>query len=237
MSEAERRHAARRWAFALEAETEEAGRLLLHGTALLRDYRFFSTDAAPLLAVLSTGAEKMLKLTFGLNARDETGSWPEVRVMKGPYSHRILDLDTECRAIFSRRLTTPYLRGLLSGVEHDRKLSLVLAVLDRYAKTGRFFNLDLLADAPQPRPSPEHLWQEVESEAEASDADTQRLLADLSGDSFDEGRRRINRALADSLDAWRELYFRAWINGVIGAEAKRYAGRLDPNFGSRGRAR
>ncbi len=68
MSEAQRRHADRRWAFALDGEAADARRLLQHGTELLRNYRFFSRDAASLLAVLSTAAEKMLKLTVGLNA-------------------------------------------------------------------------------------------------------------------------------------------------------------------------
>ncbi len=147
--------------------------------------------------------------------------------MRG-YGHRVADLDVQCCAIFHRRITAPYLQELLHGVEQDRKLFLVLQVLERYADTGRFYNLDVLADATQPEPAPEHLWRKVEDVAIAADPDSEGIVADLSGPGFDKGRQRINRALADSLDRWHELYYRAWTHGVIGDEAKRYAVALNP---------
>jgi hypothetical protein len=54
------------------------------------------------------------------------------------------------------------------------------------------------------------------------------LLTRLGGPDFDEARQEINTAIAASVEAWWELYFRAWCNGVFGANARQWSGQLSP---------
>ena len=41
-----------------------------------------------------------------------------------------------------------------------------------------------------------------------------------------QARPRLNELHRESLRRWHELYYRSWIQGVIGQEARRYAGEL-----------
>jgi hypothetical protein len=67
---------------ALSREIDAASSLLRHGFAILAEYRFASRDAEPVFACLAGGAEKLLKLTFGLATLDEGGGWPSKSTMQ-----------------------------------------------------------------------------------------------------------------------------------------------------------
>lgn len=64
---------------ALSREIDASSSLLRHGFAILAEYRFASREAEPVFASLAGGAEKLLKLSFGLATVDEGGGWPKKR--------------------------------------------------------------------------------------------------------------------------------------------------------------
>jgi hypothetical protein len=217
-------------AAALSYEVDAAANLLARSVSLVREFRYVSLDADPLLACLAIGVEKVTKLTLGLASIEETGRWPDKSTMKGLFGHRVATLDRHCRDYVRDHLdrvpSAPYIRRLLASVETDDLLALVMTVLDRYGTQGRFYNLDALAETPQLEPAPRELWEDVERAVwKGNDG----RLAKPGGPRFNEARLEINNRIADSIDGWWELYFRAWINGVMGPHARQWSARLRPS--------
>jgi hypothetical protein len=161
---------------ALSKELDAAASLLAHGVRILQSDGYSVLDAPAVLACLAIGAEKLLKLTIGMVAIEETGFWPNKKTMAERYRHAILALDRHARAAITRRIDNSgapgYIRELLSSVQNDVVIGPVLEALDNYARQGRFYNLDMLADAPQVDPSPSELWHDG--------METKILLADTS---------------------------------------------------------
>jgi hypothetical protein len=164
-----------RWAV-LSKELDAAASLLVHGIRILLVDGYSVLDAPAVLACLATGAEKLLKLTVGMVAIEETGTWPNKKTMAERYRHAILALERHARAAITRRIDNSeapgYIRELLSSIENDVVIGPVLEALDNYARQGRFYNLDMLADVPQVGLSPSELWHDG--------METKILLADTS---------------------------------------------------------
>jgi hypothetical protein len=218
-----------RWA-ALSKELDAAASLLAHGVRILRIDGYSVLDAPAVLACLATGAEKLLKLTIGMVAVEETGTWPDKRTMAERYRHAILDLDHNARAAIANRIAESgapgYIRELLDSVDNDAVVALVLQTLDNYARKGRFYNLDMLADAPQPDPSPSELWHDgVETKILLEDMSLLEEIADPR--KYPAGRQRLNRKIIASIEGWWELYYRAWLTGTLGSWAAMWASQLD----------
>jgi hypothetical protein len=182
---------------ALLKELDAAASLLAHGVRILRSDGYSVLDAPAILACLATGAEKLLKLTIGMVAIEETGSWPDKKTMAERYRHAILALDRHARAAIVRRIDSSgapgYIRELLSSVEKDVVIGPVLEALDNYARQGRFYNLDMLADVPQVGPSPSELWHDG-METKILLADTSLLEEIADPKKHPAGRKRLNRA-------------------------------------------
>jgi hypothetical protein len=203
---------------------DAASSLFQHGFRILQDYRFATRDADPLFVCLAGGSEKLLKLTLGLHGTEVDGTWPSAAVMQG-YGHKITELDAAVRNLIQSRSmqsTAPgYVRQLLDQVAHDPHLTQVLATLERYAVRGRFYNLDYLADKPQPEASPAELWEELHQDILKTRPE---LLAKLASSEWAVARHEINRLIGTSLrlvrvdspilDDWR---FRAAGKAVVGA--------------------
>jgi hypothetical protein len=217
------------WTF-LVAEIDATASLLRRGRQLWLDYSFALLDAEPLMVLLATGCEKLLKLTFGLTHADETGAWPAYAVLK-KYGHDLVGLDRDCRGLISDRLdraTHPaVISPLLDAAGTDPHLRQLLDTLTTYAQRGRFYNLDHLAGSPQGTDSPATMWDQLVDGAFFSRTDLQPLLGQ-DNESWKRLRRETNQMLVDSLSTWQELYARAWAHGICGAEAKRFGLGLLP---------
>jgi hypothetical protein len=216
---------------ALSHEVDAVSSLFRHGFAILAEYRFASRDAEPVFVCLSAGCEKLLKLTIGLHELELGNSWPSQRVMKNQWGHRITKLDERVREIINDRVahgTAPgYIQELLENVTNDEVNSQVLATVSRYAEQGRFYNLDALGDISQPEASPARLWDELHQALEDKHSDTLAPLAINMEQAWEDNRRELNEAIIDSMRTWCKLIARAWMTGVIGAQAKMYASQLD----------
>lgn len=210
-------------------ELDAAASLLKRAVELLARYRSAAHDADPLLACLSIGVEKTTKLTMGMAGIQDTGRWPDKATMKDSWGHRVVLLDRKCREHMTSHAhqssVAPLIRTLLDEVAQDRVLAAVLATLDRYGTEGRFHNLDALAESPQAKPSPRELWNTTDNLVWGSDP---ALFATLGGPDYAHSRIRVNGIISASITRWRDLYFRAWITGVLGADARQWSAYLDP---------
>lgn len=217
----------------LSYEQDAAVSCLRRGWDVLADYRFAATEAEPLFVLLATGTEKLLKLTYGLTVQAESGSWPSQEAMgaRGGWGHRVADLDAECRSLLragvDRAVYPHYVTGLLDALDADRYVVPWLTALQRYATNGRFYNLDHLADAVQRQPSPRVLWEELYNSVALADPQHTQLIGRSQAD-WDALIQRTTSRLADSLWLWWETYYRAWVQGACGPEARRDSGTLAP---------
>ncbi|MEV8440773.1 hypothetical protein AB0425_25635 [Actinosynnema sp. NPDC051121] len=215
---------------ALMDELDAAASLMKRAVELLGRYRSAAHDADPLLACLSIGVEKTTKLTLGIGSIQDTGRWPDKATMQHSWGHRAVLLDRKCREHMASHAdqssVAPLIRRLLDDVAQDRVLAAVLETLDRYGTQGRFHNLDALAESPQAKPSPRELWDATDNLVWKSDP---ALLQTVGGPGFAQSRARVNAIISASIARWRELYFRAWITGVLGSDARQWSAYLTPS--------
>lgn len=208
----------------IEADELAATKQLLdHADRLLGDLRFIERDVHALTAVLATGVEKLLKLTYGLTAAHIDGEWPASKV-RG-FGHRVRDLHAECRALLLDRESSATNRGVVTAaraeLDSDAWLAGVLGILQRYATTGRFYNLDYLGQEPHVEPSPRELWHELDHETWA--ADPRVPSSPSEDDTFHANERRRADAWQTSLRRWRWYYYQCWVQNMCGPEARQYA--------------
>jgi hypothetical protein len=212
---------------ALSREIDAAGSLMRHGFLILGDYRFASRDADPLFACLAGGAEKLLKLSFGLMTIDDGGAWPSKATMQNA-GHKIVDLDATVRSLLVERQgrgTAPsVIRRLLETTDRHRGIIQILATLERYAVDGRFYNLDLLGGRAQGKASPAELWDELEWDIVEANPE---MLDDAAVGEHEQVRRDMNQIIAKSLGMWCELLLRSWRTGVCSALAQQWSGQLE----------
>jgi hypothetical protein len=161
-------------------------------------------------ALLSIGAEKLLKLTVGITSIEETASWPSRDFMQKKMRHRIVLLDQTARQALRRRRnhgTAPgHMDHALAILDADVLLSSMLAALDRYGSEGRFFYLDTLADNPQPQPSPSEIWDQALHQVLSADPQTLHMIANPK--TYAEGRQVMNNPIADSMQRWWQTHQR-----------------------------
>jgi hypothetical protein len=211
---------------AISSEIDAASSLLRHGFAILGEYRFASRDAEPVFACLAGGAEKLLKLTFGLATVADGASWPSKATMQGA-GHRIVELDGTVRELIVEgrdRSTAPGLISeLLEMSDGHPGIVQVLATLERYAVDGRFYNLDLLGHRAQGDASPHELWSELERDIVEANPE---MLDQLAGSEAEQARHDMNRIIAWSLGIWCELILRSWMTGVLGELAQQWSPQL-----------
>jgi hypothetical protein len=213
---------------ALSYEVDETSALLNHSAKLMATLRA-PDDVSPLFACLATGTERLLKLVHGLAVQDETGQWPSRHEMSQQLSHALLELDRRCRTHVRRgvpRATHPtYIQSLLDKVEAGHATALI-AALDRYARGGRFHNLDTLADKPPGFPAPRVLWEQLELEVLKSRPD---LLSGLGAQGgWEAARTWMNQELRNAYLSWWDLYVRAAMHGCFGAVAKQWLSAQRP---------
>ncbi|MEV6241046.1 hypothetical protein [Lentzea sp. NPDC051838] len=215
---------------ALSDEVDAAASLLRHGLTALKSYAFASRDADTVFVCLAGGTEKLLKLSTGLHALDTSGSWPSKAVMTG-IGHDIVQLHNHVRGLIIQnaptRSTVPgYIGELVDKVDNDPHIDRVLEVLGTYAIRGRFYNLDHLADTPQPGDSPRQLWEALHHGLLKLHPHLLMQLASV--DQSQAARAELNQLIVNSIVGWRELIMRAWRTGVFGSLGKQWAPLLLP---------
>jgi len=212
---------------ALMEEIDAARSLLQHGITILESYTYAGRDADAVFVCLAGGAEKLLKLSAGVASLDTTGTWPSKSVMIN-WGHDITQLNRHVRSLiiqYAFRSSAPgYIAELLAAVDKDPYIGALLDTLGAYAKQGRFYNLDHLADATQPGDPPGELWERLHRKLTEQNPE---LLTGLTmPDGWNQARTRLNQHIVMSIRSWRELIVRSWCTGVLGGVAKQWGPQL-----------
>lgn len=105
----------------LTMEVESAVNLLRDGREALRTLTHSSRGADTVWTLLSLGAEKVLKLSIGLAALEDTGEWPGA-MLRG-YVHRVVKLDDDVRELMTagvgRAAQPAYVESALAMLNSD----------------------------------------------------------------------------------------------------------------------
>jgi hypothetical protein len=210
-------------------EVDAAANLLGTGIQLVLAQGISVHDPSSMFATLATGAEKLLKLSFGLMSLDDNGAWPSVDTMRGKYRHAIVSMHrVTLEGMRSRAASAPqFLIEQVDTVDNDVRSSRIITCLDDYAKRGRFHDLDTLADgAPPSAESPRQLWEAVELDVLKAEPD---ILTALGSPEFKTvGRPRLNGVMAESLTRWWQLHHIVWTRGAFGRAAQLLSAQLSP---------
>jgi hypothetical protein len=212
---------------ALIHELQTASSILGHGLRITAGLRSEVQDVPAALHCLAFGAEKLLKLTYVFAKKDATGVVPRDTELRTKFRHGVVDLEGHTRGEIRRCCVgvggEGYLAQLLSAVDADPVVPAVLRALGDWGAGGRYSYMSVYT---HPAPAieqlwvdPRALWREVE-DAVALPVET--LMSP-------NVRGALNRAIADSVQRWWELYFRAWQHGLVGAEARQLASVNDPS--------
>jgi hypothetical protein len=222
--------------FALIRETTASRNLLAYGLLALRRTRFIDTTRDPILTMLSIGAEKTMKMSLGLLNVAAEGRWLSRSVLKNTYRHDLVLMDstllTQLRGNLDRSTYVEVLAPLLDAVEADPLWQPVVAMLDRYGREGRFYNLDALAEVTQPDDDPEEYWNRVDQIAIDSDAEVKRAwdacIVDYS--KIDEFNTVLNERIARSIEGWWRMICMAGVQGVLGDRGTGWGFDFDPSM-------
>lgn len=218
-------HLTNQQGFAFIGEITSTRNLLGYGLKALREGAFFDTTRDPIFTMLSIGVEKHLKLVLGVLSVEDAGRWATKSEMKS-YGHGIAEMWDHVMDKVSERTAgkSDYLRGLVAGVDADPVLRPLLEVLDRYGRSGRFYNLDLLGDTPQSELAPDAMFDAVEQAAMADPevaATYTAAMADVSGqDAWDTFYATLRARIARSVEEAWEMLSRLGMHGVFGELGK-----------------
>ncbi len=189
---------------ALSFELEDALALWTAGRVQLQQMR--PEGAGVVLALLSAGAEKLLKLTLGLNALDTDGAWPTVQVMRTQWGHRIAALDEHVLALLRSRTTLsaaqPFITAVLDRTATDPIRTEVFGTLQAYACAGRFAHLDTLAGSVSAVASPRQRWDELSTALAQQQPGLLDRLADPRAD-FAASLAELGAMLDQALQWWQ----------------------------------
>ncbi|MEU7385068.1 MULTISPECIES: hypothetical protein [unclassified Streptomyces] len=200
--------------------------LVRHGIRIVEGYRMADYDAEPAIVCLAGGAEKLLKLTLGLNELGSRGTWLEEKRMRS-FGHKIDALDEHIRKMVEARIeqhhSVAHLRQVLNRVDANPYVKPILQTLTTYANQGRYYNLDTLARGSLTDQSPAELWEELHEKILDANPGILRKIAELN----DEGRKGLNEEIKNAFCVWVEYLAQFWRIGFFGREAQRWASQLD----------
>jgi hypothetical protein len=214
--------------WALIEEMTSARNLLAYGGESLRSAPFIETTLDPILSLLSIGVEKLQKLLLGVVRLDESGSWPTFDQMRA-YRHNLVSMHEATMIAIRGRTSSSseFVRNQVAGVDADPILPLLIATLDRYAREGRFYNLDRLAERTQRDEKPYAYWSRVERSAineEPLASQFAAAMADTGNQRrWDEFHASLQGRVADSLDRWWDMICWAGKNHALGKTGRALA--------------
>lgn len=189
-------------------EVNASRQLLAFGLKAVRSDALTANTRDPIMTMLSSGLEKLYKLTLGLAALDRDGRWASKGEMK-TIGHKIGEMHPVVIDALTERTKgkSPYARQLLDAVAGDSVMPVIIECLDSYGREGRYFYLDLLAGKRQRRTSPHETWRAIETEVLA-DPEVKRVGAQAGQDYADNGHWRtlhdaVGERIATSVtDVW-----------------------------------
>ena len=181
------------------------------------------------MTMLCIGVEKLMKITLGLLHVAETGAWPTVQKMKVDYRHDIVKMDSllrdAIRANLDRATHPVVVLDALEELENDPIWPGLVAALNRYGESGRFFYLDALAESPQKGDSPSQLWDAIERTAVDAIPEVHEAYVRYTDhpDGYNAFNLLVNGAIARSLERFRRAVIAAGLQRVLGERGATWA--------------
>lgn len=214
----------------LAVEVETARQFLVHGVVLLRGRPSIDQTLDVLLLVWHMGAERLLKVLYGLTELEQGRPWPE---MQRTISHRVVKADQLVRDhLHSWAASTPgnaYPNGLIAAVDADPIVPSILAALDDYGSGGRFFWLDQLRQSPQQRDRPDAVWDQALTAARDSDPSVAARFWDNVHNHPDRDHmRELHDLVSKSMVRWWSMLARTGQWGAFGDLGKQLATSFGP---------
>ena len=210
--------------FALIFESETAVSLLDGGLRALAE-RSGSNDELHLpMQLLSQGLERLLKLTWALGRRRETGVLPTRAEVK-KVSHDLLRLDVEVLDLASRCgefVRRPLIVSELTFAREDPILRAMLSALSDFAKVARYHDLDLLLGHPVAVPDIRQTWSDIESAVLKLDPAWASKAGDPGGPWWETWYATLAADLVSRLQHYIRLVAFMWTLGPLGEFGRRY---------------
>jgi hypothetical protein len=178
---------------------------------------------------LTSGIERLLKLTISLVRFTSTGQLPSPRDLMKRYGHDLTLLTQEwviaasSDAALSAREAC---RADIEFVDSDPDLRLLLEALTTFAKAGRYSNLDAFLGVDRGTLSdPYAAWSSIERRVLAAHPEFEELLKQ--GDPrFGYFYPVVGRHVAALIDRYVRAVVRMWTLGPLGHEARRFSGSI-----------
>lgn len=182
-----------------------------------------------MLTCLASGAERVMKLGCVMALEADGKDWGPDDLRK--FGHNLttlrVSMDGNVQTNLSRATHPIYVNGLVQGTQDDPYLDLVFTAMDRWAAaSGRYRDFNILGGDVPINDDPAHqVWGEAEFRV-ATDLGLFEKLGDPRDAMAALGS--IRQTLAGSILKWWFLQARVWSHGVLGENAKRWSGGLDP---------
>lgn len=218
--------------WALIEEMTSARNLLAYGDESLRSAPFIETTLDPILSLPSIGVEKLQKLVLGVVRLDETGAWPTFDEMRA-YRHNLVAMHEATMEAIRERTTSSsdFVREQVAAIDADPVLPLLIATFDRYAREGRFYNLDRLAERRQQEEKPYAYWSRVEHAVMTEEPIASMFAAAMADNGnqalWDELHASVQARVADCLARWWDMICWVGKNHALGETGRTLAFEVD----------
>ena len=205
---------------ALIQEAQSAQNLLRDTVAAIATLRHPILQSDSVFTLGSIGVEKLMKIVLGTLHLRDTGDWPSKSVMRG-WGHGVLEMNAALERSLEDNVKNathqPYVRDLLDAHKQDQQWPLLVATLDRYGRSGRFYYLDHLAEGkPSDWEAPIEFWNRLERSITNDRPELLTVLANGNPEEVDMAYLAMSAASAKSLDNWWHLVHRFGIQKCFG---------------------
>jgi hypothetical protein len=164
----------------LQEEVRTSIRLVERGLAELQSIDEVNDQYFPAALLLSTGLERLMKCILCYRSKVVSGRYPSPSEIKA-FGHDLERLrDRVATACFdeSYRQGRQVADADASFLASDMHVRALLTALTRFAKSGRYFNLDVVLGQPPAMEAPEREWQRIETTLALERPDLQKLIGE-----------------------------------------------------------
>ena len=155
-----------RYASILE-ELRISHELIKYGFGSLQEINFGNDLYHVPHQLMASGIERLMKCYISLVYEDHNGSFPNMRYMKN-LSHDLEELLEKICADYYCGTSRPLIKRELEFITTDYTLKESIRILSLFGKTGRYYNLDIVAGSNMGPIDPRSEWKALESSIEDS---------------------------------------------------------------------
>lgn len=211
----------------LVSEIATATQLLASGLNQVIAPTWYASEPAVAFTCISSGVERILKLTYGLGLRANGQSFPAAKTLQ-KLGHNLISLEELVLPSLianAQSRGNGYVAALLADVTTDPYWPDLLAALNAWAAaTGRYRDLTILTGERVHEDAPTAQWNAVELRC-LSDLG---LLLAVAGPENRVALVEARTRLAVSILNWWHAIFRAWTHGLVGEEHRSAGTALSP---------